>query len=265
MSTQFLYPHGPLGPDASPQDLSGNVADVPRLGIYTQETVQRFIPATRYITWDGRVFKYAKSGAALYTGEAAFFGDEEKVTYSSVATAQNAGDTQVTIATQSFAKDILAGGYVIIFGADNSDVQNRGIIGNNYCSSATLIIDLDGPLASALTTSLAVEVCGNPYMNILYAGSPNRSVAGLPAVKVSAASKFFWLQTWGICWVAPGVAITGNTQRQFVFASTDGSGSIKPHTAALATTVQNQHAGFLVNAGTGSDSGAPFIMLQISI
>jgi hypothetical protein len=264
MSKNFTFPFTPICDNgAAPMDLSTLGSS---MSIYAQDTVQRFIPGTRYITWDGRVFKYAKSGAALFTGEAAFFGDEEKVTYVAVAAAQNAGDTQVTVASQSFAKDVLAGGYAIIFGVDNSDVQNRGIVGNNYCSSSTLIIDLDGPLYTALTVAVnAIEVCGNPYIDILYSGSPNRSVAGLPVVEVTAASKFFWLQTWGICWIAPGVAITGNTQRQFVFAGSDGSGSIKPHTVALATTLQNQHAGFLVNAGTGTDSGAPFIMLQISI
>ena len=56
MSTNnFTLPNGPLKWISSPLDKTGDY----NLGIYTDDTTQRFVYGTRFITWDGRVINIA--------------------------------------------------------------------------------------------------------------------------------------------------------------------------------------------------------------
>jgi len=61
MSKIFTLPHRPIYDGGSPHDYTGDN----RLGLYTEETTQRYVHGTRHITWDGRVFKYALAGGEL--------------------------------------------------------------------------------------------------------------------------------------------------------------------------------------------------------
>lgn len=65
MSNKFTLPFNPIEWPAAPHDFSGDL----NLGIYAKETVQRYVYGTRYITWDGRVYKYmgvTTSGVTSY-------------------------------------------------------------------------------------------------------------------------------------------------------------------------------------------------------
>jgi len=264
LSLRDGMPVTPLGPEASPLDLGGTT----ELGPYFVETTQRHALGRRLITWDGRVFKYGKAGGTVYSGQGCYFDDEEQVGYTSVGDTQAIGDTQITIDSQTVAKDFWAGGYAIIYGADNSDVQNRGIVGNSVGAATTVTVYLDGPLAVAITAdSTGVEVLGNPYADLRCAPAEDlnyASIAGLPAAKATVG-QYFWLQTWGLCWIAPGEAGLGGAEsgaeRQVVF---NAGGALRAHILNV-TTQSRQHAGFIVQADSSGGDGPPFIMLQISI
>ncbi|KKL18965.1 hypothetical protein LCGC14_2470230, partial [marine sediment metagenome] len=70
MSTnKFKFPFNPINWPALPHDFTGDN----NLGIYTSETTQRYVYGTRYITWDGRVYKYmglTTGGCVSYHGVA---------------------------------------------------------------------------------------------------------------------------------------------------------------------------------------------------
>lgn len=223
----------------------------------------------RVVCPDGRVFRYCLAHTCdgvttwepgrgvLFAGTLADDGIE-----SNVNRAQAIGDKELRYASQSFAKDELRGGYVVIYSAGNT-YQQAGIVGNTYCSSSELTIYLDRTLVVAVTSTQYTEVLPNPYRYIgsALAGSKQRaSWAGIP-MSTPTAGKYFWVQTWGPCWVNPGgVGIgTGAYEREAVFA---GDGSIAPRDAT--THIASQCAGFVIEFKTVAGDGPPFINLQIN-
>lgn len=215
---------------------------------------------------DGRVYRYA---LAVDTVKArcgnSFVGDMENdgIVETTLAAGQAVGDKSVTVASQSFAKDELRGGYITLCAGGTTNMQFRGIIGNTYCSSTTVTIYLDAALDTVVTNATEVEVLPNPYRYISGGNKAFSSVAGV-AVKSATVGQYFWLQTWGPVRPASGAALTRISRcRQLVFQH-DG-GSVNWHTTALAITVQGQHAGFILDSTEIADiNHAPFIMLQIS-
>lgn len=262
MSKIFTLPHMPITPGGQPHDFAQAAADFPRMGIYTVETTQRYIPGTRHITWDGRVFKYFLGVGTVGGGRLAFFkGDVSTygVAYTTVCSSKVAGDEQVSIDSQSFAEDILAGGMILLYGSDYTYYQQRGIVGNNYCSSTQLDIDLEGPLATAITEdSTGIEVMPNPYR---YIGIQREydAMAGIPTTRV-ISGQYSWMQTWGMCNLEPGESMTNAYERQLV--SGNGAGAVYLHKLDV-TTKSLQHVGFILDQG--SSGVVPFVMLQISI
>ena len=268
MSKTFQYPSTPLYQQgAAPIDFAQTTPNVPYMGIYTVETTQRFVPGTRYITWDGRVFKYYLAADTVGAGRPAGFGADVStygIAYTTPAVSQVVGDMQVSVSSQSFAKDILAGGMILLYGADYTYYQQRGIIGNNYCSSTTLIIDLEAPLTIDITgSSTGLEVMPNPYRYIhngTTVSSAEMSTAGIPTTR-AISGQYSWMQTWGMCNIEPGETISGSDCRQLVKRS--GTFAVGLHTTENAITLQSQHIGFILDAGTSGT--VPFVMLQISI
>jgi hypothetical protein len=209
---------------------------------------------------DGRVFYYAYSGAACNSGQGvAFYNADPKIAGTVPAAAQAAGDRVVTIASQTLAEDVLKGGYVILGGAATT-AQVRRILGNTACTAATVIIYLDAPLDQAITTSTYVEVTYNPFSDLRSGNmGGTASWAGFAAAYVSAASKYFWVQTWGWAWGSPQATVQAADYVRAVYWRHDGSLDIRP---AIATKdyVTDQRAGYVI--GRGSTQGPPLIMLQ---
>jgi len=233
--------------------------------IYSTSTTQLYPIGTRLGLPDGRVFRYALSSGACYAGQGADFVYQEAVAYTTIGTTTAAGalTIDVTAATHdALDKDELVGGYIIIYGASNADVQFRGILGNDASESAAAItgVNLDGPLVAAVTgASTGCEVFYNPYASIALSTGVALSKAGIPACEVAASGSYFWLQTWGPCWVAPqqtGFQAEAN-QRQAIWRH-DGSIQASEHGDAYDTT---QNAGFLITEGF---TAGPLFMLQIT-
>lgn len=276
----FTLPNGPLNWIASPKDAEGNL----NLGIYAEETVQRYIYGTRHITWDGRVFKYgwaetalrASFGAANYTNNATQNG--AALPYAIVA-----GDRKIfiTIAnTNGFeggaiAENELAGGYIGIQCTD-CPATTRCIVANDYVSTAGGVIQLtlDAPIPQAYPTSGSwADMVLNPYHYLgNIEGSSNlgfQAWMGVPVNDVTTDHNC-WIQTWGPCYVVAGGgdSTPGDTagDRTVFFV---GDGSIN---GGNAVTIESgfQQAGFIIDAtatvaGASAGGAVPMVMLQISI
>jgi hypothetical protein len=208
---------------------------------------------------DGRVFYYGYSGAACYSGlGVAFYNADPKISGTTCAAAQAIGSRVVTIASQTLAVDALKGGYVFLAPAGTT-AQTRRIIGNTVCSSSTVTIYLDAPLDQAITTSTFIEVSYNPFSDLRSGNmGGTASWAGVAAAYVSAASKYFWVQTYGWAWCSPQAAVQASAYVRSVYWRHDGSLDVHP---AVATKdyVTDQCAGFVI--GRGATQGPPLVFL----
>lgn len=281
------YPSNPIDWPASPRDLSGDVPDVPYLGVYASETTQRYTLGTRYTTWDGRVYKYCYAVAAVRTSRGCGNSQAQPCGWSALASTSVAGSYEVSVTTGAtqpgtdnantsiFAKDGLEGGYVCLF--DGGTIVNsvRGIVANDAVatSGGTLKLYLDTPLNLELTSSDIAEVMASPYANISYDSGGSQSPAICVPCVAAGATNYFWGQTWGPCWCVPqataGVSESGAAGEHMglIFRH---DGSVEAHMTASAVggtgfNYYQQHAGFVLGCNADRGQAAPFFMLQISI
>ena len=190
------------------------------------------------------------------------------IDYSLLAESAALGATQVVMTNQGTVaqtEDGLRGGLIVLkpaTGSTNGEVQMRGIIGNTAGGvSDEITIYLDAGLTEALTTASYAFCMPNPYNNIALSSTDYTSVAGLAAVEVAAADVYFWLQTWGLCWVAPQ-GECGQTAfgRGLVFRH-DGTIQHVDYSSAIGGAY-GQNAGFIVD-NNWLNNGSTLIMLQI--
>jgi len=237
--------------------------------IYKASTVKdpKFNIGDRVVLPDGREFIYSKSSAACISGQGCEFTSTGYVAYTAFATNASVGDVEITIPAATHAaltEDELVGGYVEIFVGDTTNnVMFRQIVGNAAASSgAAFKVYLDGELDQAIVSGTsAVEVYQNPYAALRTGTGQDYPKAGVPAVKVSAASTYFWCQRRGMVWVAPQANL-GNT------GGKNGGfwhdvGNVSDGATALGVTIPAakscQYAGHTVE---GSISGnGPLFML----
>lgn len=247
--------------------------------IYETSTIKhpKFEIGDRVVLPDGREFHYAKSAAACISGQGCEFTAVGAVGTSYPAATVAAGGKKVTLADSgsttvlthaaAFAKDVFRGGYVIFHdaAAGNADAQFRGIIGNDYSAiNAVLTIYLDGKLHKAVIGTTFTEIFENPYAALQTSASDTLPVAGVPAVEVSAANMYFWVQKAGPVWVAPQGTVIGNEGKGCYWRH-DGSLDDPESTLGLTTGDipagnSSQYAGHLIEgdyAGIG-----PLFMLQ---
>ena len=215
---------------------------------------------------DGRVFRYGKSSDdAIITDLLCSFAEDEVQGYEVLKNNQAVGDKVVVFTGASHAaldEDELRGGYVIIFhSGGGGDSQFRGIVGNPASAlNANVTVDLDASIDHAVIDATKdAELWYNPYAALKGTTDDAASAAGRPMVNVDAADTYFWIQTWGPCWISPQVAgfQAANKQRSAVKRN-DGSLVAIGAAGALDMT---QVVGFLINEGFSS---GPLFMLQIS-
>lgn len=250
------------------QGLIGHV-QAPDWGfIYETSLVKdaKFNIGDRVVLPDGREFRYAKSSAACISGQGCEFTYVGVNAYQAALVAQAIGDKQVTLPACThtlFAKDALRGGYVLIYDGSTNNVQFRGIIGNdNTAADVAFVIYLDGPLTEAVVASTsAIEAFQNPYAALRTGTSASLAKAGTPAVKVTAASTYFWVQKQGPTWVAPQGTVDGNQ----IGCYWRHDGSLQDAEVALGALTMNanvssQLAGYTLEGN--HDGIGPLFMLQ---
>lgn len=250
--------------------------------LYRASTVkdEKWNVGDRVVTSDGRVFRYSNAYAEVQSGYLARNWQSGN-TYAVLAAAAAIGATsvEVTIGASDFigsgviATDELAGGYIVL-NHNTEDPQFRGIVGNDSCTTAggTITVHLDAPIAvEALTTSSGCEILPNPYKYLVgNSGDYNNgftSFLGVPVVNATAG-QYFWLQTWGPVWITPpssGASAPGYTSGDREVYALPQNGTL---VSGTTTVIEGgiQHIGFIIEKDPGGTAtGAPFIMLQISI
>lgn len=232
-------------------------------GLYEVSDIQNYGIGDRLITPDGRVFHYAKSGGKCYTGQGnAFYNSIAFAGKSSAALV--ATDKQITFSYaeaggESFLKDALRGGYIAIYGGDpsNADCPHRRIVGNNANGEGPLILDLDAQVGRVVEDEQDCDVYHNPYSDLRVGTRSKESFAGLAAAYVDAENKYFWVQTWGMCWIALLAGETNGGEYRDVYFRYNGTIQVNADTDAYRTN--KQRAGFILPYGLSAE-----VMLQIS-
>lgn len=254
-SVKFSLPNGPIYPGAEPKDLTGGGN---QLSIRTNETTQRFVYGTRFLTWDGRVFKYSNAVAACYSYHGANASEAAAVSYTACPLAGAAGDRHATVTVASRKAGDLTGGYFVMF--DNSGTDTTfcfGIVGNDVTVGSTTRLYLDGALPIARTISDYDELYENPYRELTEATASYVAWMGVPAMTAAATYKF-WCQTWGPAYISGGETIDTPSADSRTLVWGSNAALFK-----LATKTSGQVAGYILNQGSSSIAG-PLIMLMCS-
>lgn len=259
MSNQFQLPFNPIIWPAIPHDHTG----VSNLGYSTNDIKQRFTFGTRAMTWDGSVLRYFKAGITLTSYQSAVWCQATAAnrSFEAINASSPAGSKTVTINEAGFTKDQFAGGHLLIFHTTGNGSLYT-VIGNTVSSSdGTVILSLDRPLATAVSsTTAAYELYTSPFSDLRQGNSGNtKSFWGIPMALVTS-SYYGWVKTWGITFIS-AQANVGNQGLSACYFRTDGSIDVRANIAA--GTVTDQYAGFRV---IGKQSGdGPLVMLQVAI
>jgi len=273
MSKHGQLPFNPIIWPAVPHDFTGDN----NLGYYATETTQRYVWGTRGITWDGKVFRYARSKDTLYAGYGAVNGasvDISDMLNTNHTATIAVGDRSVLFTVTStetydeggLAEDELAGAMYVVGHGASATTECRTVIGNEAIAAATtgtIMIYVDAPFAIEHTTGFN-ELPLNPYGYLLKPANTIASVMGVPNITATTGQNL-WIQTWGLCWCSPGGgdATPGDSyeHREAYFV---GDGSVN---GGNIPTLEDgfQRAGFITDSTESASGCLPMVMLQISI
>lgn len=218
---------------------------------------------------DGRVFRYAKSGAICQAGRGNIFYNKigtVGIDYAVLTAAAAIGDTEIKMtAVVAQTEDVLRGGIMALKltnAADDATLQTRRIVGNSAAGAGSeCTIYLDAGLTAALTTLSYAFCMPNPYSDIRYTDneslSDSCSMAGMAAAYVDAANKYFWIQTWGLCVFNHQNECGRTAHGRGLVWRYDGSVQHRDSGTSAIGGVFQQEAGFIMD-NTGGDTGATF-------
>ncbi len=260
MSKHFTKPFNPINWPAVPHDFTGDNV----LGIYTKETVQRYTYGTRYITWDGRVYKYmgiTTKGCTSYLGVC---GTSENETDYVTAVAASAGERALTVPdVTTIAEDLLAGGMIHTYPATAANGVNIFIVGNEASDGTNVKIYLEFPLSADVTVADSLEMWHNPYR--LVNGGDSQEThpwLGVPCV-TAVDGQNVWVQTWGTTLISPGNSTLDDAAVNVRAVQWYGNGTLGEYTGTNMNAGGQQMAGYLQDAGTTNIAG-PRIYLMCS-
>ena len=259
--------------------------------IYTASLTksEKYDVGDRVVTPDGRVFKYSYA-AAVCDPECGAYNTIKAIT-NAVAPAQatiqspivgksvvagSLGASVVTVTVGSgdgilgsglIAADELRGGFIVIGNGTSQHPQMRGIIGNSTVAATggACNVYLDSPLTTAVTVGTTnIEAMLNPYAyltgGLTTSANGYSTFLGVPAIRATAG-QYFWLQTWGPCWISSdGNTCNGAIDRTIYFVA---NGTVQ---SGADVTLESgfQPAGVAMDTSSAAASNAPFVMLQIS-
>lgn len=247
--------------------------------IYTASATQYHRLGTRLVRGE-RIFKYAKAGATLATQVLAWYNDYGVSGWAVVPTASVA-DAHTVYATIGASEGVagdgavaaheLEGGWVTIFrlnaGTSNTDFTFQ-ILDNTVVAAGggTTTLTIDSELPYACSTSAYTEITGNIYSDVRTGNmSGRRGCVGVAMSAATTSLPYFWLQTWGPCWVAPQAAVGNTDNNNALVVRHDGS--LDEIDVSDPYVDMAQRVGFVITrvAGGGETQGTPLIMLQISV
>jgi hypothetical protein len=256
---------------------SGVTEPVPSFqGTHQQSATQRYAAGSRFLTADGRVFKYGYARTALLGGYGSpnYFPVSKHITYAVLPVAMAVGDTKAKVtfpsscgyASTGFAADELVGGTIVV-GHNAANVENFQITGNDLIGSqtSTAYIQLSQPVGVAHPVTDGAEAYPNPYAYLGRSGGDDHNAfMGVPARNISSGY-WAWTQTWGPALVCPGGGDPTpgeNPDDRTAYFVGDGSVNF-----GKALTVENgyQVAGFCIDTTSVAVSAMPLVCLQISL
>lgn len=255
MSTNFPYPNQPLPWPSGPQDLTGDN----NLGLSTNDVTQRYVLGTRFLAWDGSVYKYCKAGATLTSYQAGVHteGTGAAVSYESLPGGEAAGSSHVTITQGSITENQYTGGYILIFHATGNG-QVYGIRSNDATAGTITKLYLDRPLAVAVTSSDSMELYANPYSTISQANtSGGLAFIGVPMALLTD-TYYGWVKTRGPAFVSPQSTVGNAYVGEGAYWRHDGSVDVVGNSGSSPVT--SQYAGYVMVGDAANDG--PLIMLQ---
>ena len=261
MSKIFTRPHLPLDWQSTPQDFTGDN----NLGIYTKETTQRFVYGTRYLTWDGRVYKYmglTTGGCTSYDGVQNT--SDAELGWTANAVEVSAGGRLVSITEATLAEDALAGAMLMAYNSTIENSTHHMIVGNDACGATYTNCYLEFPLPVDLDATDTFEVFANPYKLVSASDSGHVAWMGVPMVTALTGYNV-WVQTWGPSIISPGNTTLDDRADYENVAHWSYNGKIRELTDAEGHTVAGkaQVAGYILNEGT-ADIAGPQIYLMCS-
>jgi len=268
MSTKTnMKPYNPIPWHGCPRDLTGDL----QLGPYTRELTQRYICGTRFMTWDAKVFRYARTVTGLTTvASQGAFSKPGIVNMALTGThAVVAGDRTHTVtldadsgyAEGGLVEDELIGAQIVVGHAEGNE-QCRTVMGNTASAvslPSTLILDY--PWDTTLTDTTAwTEITLNPFNHVTYASTNYCACVGV-AVRDTTALQYAWLQTYGPCYMT-GTGTTSNAAFQRD-AYVVGDGSVRD---GSEITIEDgyQRIGYVFDESSAA-TAMPIVFLQISI
>lgn len=221
---------------------------------------QRYDLTTKY-RYNGKTFVYVRGvvqgtggtyvNAKLIASKGVCGTRSIAISYStSILQSHPAGSEYVDVTLASVSENDYKYGHLIIGHSGDTAVQNRSIIANSATgdfNSGQVRFYLDVPLWVATTVgTTSIEGWKCPYGSVEWPGSDYQyaSTLGIPMISCAQGAlngQYFWIQTWGPCWVCPGAAALGASanERQAFF---DAQGQL----AVPAAAANLQIAGFLL-------------------
>ena len=259
MTAHFTKPFNPINWPAVPHDFTGDNV----LGIYTSETTQRYVYGTRYITWDGRVYKYmllTTGGGVSYHGVA---GTLPAQTGWTTALAGTAGDRSYTVTdSTAVAEDSLAGAMIQIYDSTIDNSHSIHIVGNDLGNGTNIRLYLEFPLPVTVTSSDSIELFENQYRAVSEASNQYGPWLGVPCV-TAATTYNIWAQTWGPALISPGNTSLDDAAADERQAHWRYNATLGEVDDSYVNAGKNQIAGYIWNQGTGGIAG-PQIYLMCS-
>lgn len=229
--------------------------------LWSSSATQRHQLGSRFVTPDGRVFRYCKAGASnLVAGNViqASAQDTAHQQLTPAAAAIGARRIVATLGASAAAANLYAEGWAII---DTTPGEGYAYPISGHAavlSSGVITLDLppDSLVQVALTTSSRVSLQRNPYAGVIQ--SPvttlTGAVVGVAAYPITAA-QFGWIQTHG-----PGAVLIAGTPGV-------GLAVVVPATAAGAVVVDGAAAATKVVGSmmvTGVDGKIQAVLLNIN-
>ena len=174
---------------------------------------------------DGNIYRYAKFEETGYgpgylmapDHSAQFMKDSDNTVVAGTAslsgTDGNIGTYRVQITKASVTQNQYSGGYLVITGDIGVGYTYR-IRGNSASdASSRVIITLWEPLQVALSATSDLAIIGSLYNNLVKADAKavdDNIVSGVSIVTTTSTYMWAYLQTWGVCGVYMGTAVTGS-------------------------------------------------------
>lgn len=173
-------------------------------GLYETSTTRKHVVGETRMTFDGRVFKYAKAGSSnisagkLNVAAAINAHHIDATPTAAIAVGDKVIQLTVTDGT-ALAENQLKGGWLQINDGTGQGeaypIESNAALGS---SDTTLYLSLGEPMRTALAASNANEltVVHNPHYAVVESTTQASRPTGVPLVDVTAAY-YFWNQVWG--------------------------------------------------------------------